>query len=111
MGRSILYHLFGATSGSGVIPKGIKHGKIGMMVVVWVLEEVLIWSDLKLVQKMHFWVFGFIESLSKTNFMLQLEVRGKLLLQLCLLLCPGAAFSYLCNTHTSWERFLPGILT
>lgn len=47
------------------------------MVAAWFLKEkALIWSDLKLVQKMHPWVFSFIENLSETNVILQLEGQG-----------------------------------
>ena len=79
MGKSNLDHLFGATCGSIFILERIRSGveRRGMTAAAWFLKEkALIWSDLKLVQKMHSWVFSFIESLSETNTILQLEVKG-----------------------------------
>lgn len=47
------------------------------MVPTWFLKEkTLIWSDLKLVHRIHSWVFSFTESLSETNVISQLEVKG-----------------------------------
>lgn len=79
IGKSNLDHQFGATCGSIFILERTRSGveRRGTMAAAWFLKEkALLLSDLKLVLKIYSQIFSFIESLSETNVILELEVKG-----------------------------------